>query len=50
MTTFHPNIKTVKFDIMYQERSTHRYTTQKAIKDDREQKVLDQLDLTEIDD
>ena len=27
--TFQPNIKTAKFGIMYQERSTHRYTTQK---------------------
>ena len=47
--TFQPNIKTAKFSIMYQERSTHRYTTQKPTKDAREQEVLDRVDLTEID-
>ena len=47
--TFQRNIKTAVFSIMYQERATARYTTQKPARNAREQEVIDKVALSEAD-
>ena len=48
--TFSNNIHNAKFSIMYQERSTLRYTTAKPKRNAREQEVLDKVALEEAED
>ena len=48
--TFNDNLANAKFSIMYQERSSLRYTTQKPKRDAREQEVIDKVPLEEADD
>ena len=49
-TTFNDNLANAKFGIMYQERSSLRYTTQKPKRNAREQEVIDKVPLEEADD
>ena len=48
--TFNDNLANAKFSIMYQERSSLRYTTQKPKRNVREQEVIDKVPLEEADD
>ena len=48
--TFNNNINNAKFSIMYQERSTLRYTTLKPKRNAREQEVIDKVPLDEAED
>ena len=48
--TWTNNIKQAKFSIMYQERNTQRYTTEKPKRDAEEQEVIDKVSLEEADD
>ena len=47
--TWTTNIKTAVFSVMYQERNTLRYTTQKPLREAKEQEVIDQVSLEEAD-
>lgn len=48
--TFQKNIKTAKFSILYQERSTARYTTRKPLRNPREQEVIDRVAIEDAED
>ena len=48
--TWGGSLKSVKFSILYQERGSNRYTTQKPNRNVKEREVVDQLPLTQADD
>ncbi len=48
--TFTANIRTARFSIMYQERHSARYTTERPRLNARSQEVIDKVDLDEADD
>ena len=48
--TWGKNLKSAKFSILYQERVTNRYTTQKPKRNSKEREVIDKLPLEQADD
>ena len=48
--TYSTNLRTAKFNILYQEHSTDRYTTKRPRRNAREQEVVDRVPLEQADD